>query len=259
MAKIPITSEDFIALGARFASEDIVEEIDRLAPIAERDIDELAQAGYDRDLLGQLLGHRTQLANESAERRRNRNAGKAATQNERTARDDAIRLLRSGTVLATSAVSTRQKPDDETPEMTREITTKLAADIDSLSGPIGYETATIRTRLTILKGVLQNPDLRPTENRTAAIAQTIADIDRVLAKLPTSTEEKQARKQASIVETAELNEIDGRAYWNLRLLTQAGRTRFRLLRDAERAKPYHLKRLTSSPARPKKPKPQPEP
>ena len=43
---IPITVDDFVAIGERYLSADIVNEADRLLPIATADIDLLATRGY---------------------------------------------------------------------------------------------------------------------------------------------------------------------------------------------------------------------
>lgn len=245
-AKIPYTREDFIEIGARFATEDIIAEIDRLAPLADDDLLVLTKGGYGRAKLDQLLGYRTALGAESAERRQNRGARKASTKSEREARKDGILLLRSGTVLAISAVSARPTPEGEAPETTATVMTDLSEKIDTLKGPLAEDTATVRTRLLTLKGILGDPELRPDAETTGAITETVTEIDGALAHLPTTTETKEKQKQASIVDTADLDETEGRAYWNLKLLTQAGYTGFRKLKNPERAKPYNLKGLNKS-------------
>ena len=54
---IPINPEDFSAIGARFQSEDIVSEIDRLVPLATADLAQLATRGYGPARLAQLNLH----------------------------------------------------------------------------------------------------------------------------------------------------------------------------------------------------------
>lgn len=243
MTNIPRTPEEFTKIGRRFNSEDIIAEIDRLRPIATQDIADLARRGFPQPLLDRLVGYRATLAAESAERRQQRAAKRAARVSEEAAFDRGLDLLRAGTALAISAVSTRVPPEGETAEASARVMTRLAAQIDTLSGPIDEDTAALRTRLQTLGGILSDPELHPIPEMSEGIADCTTGIGQALERLPASTEAKEALQQAALVDTADLDEIDGRAYWYLKLLTQAGRARFRELQQPDRAAPYHLKAL----------------
>ncbi|MEO6596419.1 MAG: hypothetical protein ABIP94_16840 [Planctomycetota bacterium] len=51
---IPITVDDYVAIGERYLSEEIINEADRLLPIATADIDRLATRGYGQAELNKL-------------------------------------------------------------------------------------------------------------------------------------------------------------------------------------------------------------
>jgi hypothetical protein len=65
---IPITAEDFIAIGERYQSEDIIDEVDRLLPLATADIELLATRGYGKSELSKVTGLRAALVAEVAGR-----------------------------------------------------------------------------------------------------------------------------------------------------------------------------------------------
>lgn len=241
--KIPTTREDFIEIGKRYDSVEIIAEIDRLSPVAQGDIGVLRMRGFPQSHLDELRGYRGTLGSETADRTRNRGSKKAARMTEQEARGKGVRLLRSGVALATSAVSARPAPEGEAPETTQEIVQRFSQQIRSLSGILAGDTASVRTRLEALRGILRDPELRPAEDLAEGITELVALVDEVLASLPTKTEQKEAAKQAAIVDTADLDELDGRAYWSLRRLTMAGAAAFRERGELERAKPYHLRAL----------------
>ena len=150
----------------------------------------------------------------------------------------------------------KQKPVGNLPglqlqySLTRTVVDSIMKQIDALSGRIGSDTATLRTRLQTLRSLLNAPELSPSAEAATAITGTVTQIDEVLAVLPSLTEAKKGLQQAALEDTAALDEVDGRAYWNLKLLTQCGRARFNELGDDARAAPYHLLALHPSKAKP---------
>ena len=96
---IPITAEDFIAIGARYDSPDIVAEIDRLIPLATADINYLTIRGYELTDLDQLKAHRDSLVAEVADRAQQRGAKKGSRKVEADAIADAKQVLRSGVTV----------------------------------------------------------------------------------------------------------------------------------------------------------------
>jgi hypothetical protein len=98
---IPITVDDFVAIGERYLSEEIVNEADRLLPIATADIDLLATRGYGQAELNKLHGFRAALVAEaagaisSADRRRDRGASRLTPSRRGSSCSEAGRRRRS--------------------------------------------------------------------------------------------------------------------------------------------------------------------
>lgn len=257
MASLPITREDFIEIGERFASEDIVGEIDRLAPVAKADIDPLTEGGYEQEDLDKLLQYRNKLSIEAAERRTARGAKKGARVNETEAILAGKRVLRRGIAMALSALSKRA-PDGEDPVKTRETAATISNEINSLNGRIGMDSPKLRTHLLALRSILTKDVLAPTKGSTKALDTFLAKLDAAIATLPALAEAKKGYQEQAKMDTADLDEIDGRAYWNLKRLTQTGRSYWLEQGNASRAQAYTLTGLRSSSAKPKAPEPKTE-
>ncbi|WP_157069707.1 hypothetical protein [Sandaracinus amylolyticus] len=254
---IPITVEDLIAIGERFPSEAIIAEIDRLLPIASADLAMLEAGGYSADLLDALRGYRATLTEETAGRRAQRAAKKSARSVEAEAIAEAKRVLRAAVVMAEAAITYRVPPTGEAPETTQRITRDLAAALESARGVVGHDSAKLRTRLTAVAAVLGSASIAPAESGRAARTAMIARVTAAIAALPALAEEKKAAQHEARSNTDALDEIDGRAYLNLRTLAKVGRAQWRLAGDKTRADAYQLTLDDRRPKRSGEPTPTP--
>ena len=109
---IPITVDDFVTIGERFVSEEIINEADRLVPLATTDIDLLATRGYGQGELNKLLGFRAALVAEVAGRNQQRGSKKGSRTVEAHAIKEGKLVLRSGetTALGWTVVSATGSP-----------------------------------------------------------------------------------------------------------------------------------------------------
>ena len=103
---IPITLDDFVAIGERYLSEEIVNEADRLLPIATADIDLLATRGYGQGELNKLQGFRATLVAEAAGRNQQRGSKKGSRSVEAQAIKEGKLVLRSGETTALAVLAT---------------------------------------------------------------------------------------------------------------------------------------------------------
>lgn len=242
---VPFTAQDFVRIGARFASVDIVREIDRLVPLAKADAAGLAAYGYDTDDLIALEGFRTQLAAEDPARQQKRAGKKGARASESEAVVAGKRLLRGGVTIAQSALDKRAVPAGETEDATRAKLEELTHKIDALSGRVGLDSAKLRARLSGLLEVLALPDLAPPAAGAATRAAFVAKVQAALGKLPALAEAKTSAQQAAMLDTDALDEIDGRAYTNMKRLVAAGRAFFNEVGNGKRAGEYQLANLNA--------------
>ncbi len=240
---IPVTPEDFRLIGQRFASEDIVAEIDRLLPLAKKDADGLAGQEYDAAQLQELEGYRTQLTGESGDRRLTREQKKGSLRTEIDAILKAKRLLRSATGIAARAMARRKPPQGESAEDTRRIADSFEAQLDAAGGRVGLDSARIRTRLTSVITILEAPELAPLPTAATARAALVASLKADLSSLPALAELKKGLQATSLADTGALDEIDGRAYTNLKSLASAGRSFHILGADPSRAGQYNINGL----------------
>jgi hypothetical protein len=247
---IPIDPEDFSAIGARFQSEDIVSEIDRLVPLATTDLPHLTTRGYGPARLAQLKAYRDNLVAEVAARKQQRGSKKGARKTEAVALQEGKLILRSGVTIAESAIEGRVPPPNETPEQTRKLVTEIVEQIDALGGRIGSDSAKLRTRLTSLVSILALPALAPSVDDAPSRAEFVAKIQSTIGALPSLAEQKKALQQDAKQATATLDEIDGRAYQNLKMLTKAGRAYWNEHKNRKRAAEYHLNNLHEAATKP---------
>ncbi|APR77860.1 Hypothetical protein A7982_03207 [Minicystis rosea] len=243
MSFIPVTAQDFIKIGERFDSADIVAEIDRLLPLATADIVLLATRGYGQSLLDELKEHRSGLIVAVAERDRGRGTKKGARRVEGDAVDAGKLVLRSGVTLVMSAITHRKPAAGEMPEQTKQVATDLAAKIEGLGGRIGNDSAKLRTRLTTLAALLAEPVLAPAPAEAQARADFLAKVTEALAELPSLAEQKKGTQQDAKQETSSVNELDGRAYTNVKTLVQVGRAYWNEHANRKRAAEYNLSGL----------------
>ncbi|UJR86785.1 hypothetical protein [Sandaracinus amylolyticus] len=237
---IPVTREEIIRVGARFPSEAIVAEIDRLLPIAAEDQALLEAGGYGAELLDALRAHRATLTTETAERRAQRGQKKSARKSETDAIVEAKRVLRAGIAMAEGAIAHRVPPADEPPETTKRIAIDVMAALEATGGRIDLDSAKLRTRLAAVAAVLGSASIAPAESGRAARAAMIARVQAAITALPALAEEKKAAQRQALTDTDALDEIDGRAYLNMKTLTKVGRTQWIAEGDPKRAAVYTL-------------------
>jgi hypothetical protein len=249
---IPITPEDYVTIGERYQSEDIVAEIDRLLPLATADIDLLATRGYGQTELSKVTGFRAALVAEVAGRNQQRGSKKGSRNVEAHAMKDGKLVLRSGETTALAVLTNRTAAPGETELQTKKIIEDTIGQIDALGGHIGGDSAKLRTRLTSLVSILGLPALAPSASDAEGRAALVAKVEAAIAALPALAEQKNTDQQEAKTGTASLDEIDGRTYTNLKTMTKVGRAYWREHGNLQRAGEYQLNalnpRATKAPA-----------
>ncbi len=246
---IPITPEDFVAIGERYLSEDIIAEIDRLLPLATGDITLLASRGYGASELSKLTAFRAALVTEVAGRNTQRGSKKGSRNVEAEAIKDGKLVLRSGATMALATLTHRTPAPGETTIQTMKIVEDTVGQIDALGGILGSDSAKLRTRLTSLVSILGLPVLAVAPADAAARAAFIAKVKAAIAALPELAEQKKTHQQDAKAGTSSLDEIDGRAYTNLKTLTRVGRAYWNEHGDRKRAGEYQLNALNDRAAK----------
>lgn len=243
---IPITVDDFVAIGERYLSEEILNEADRLVPLATADIDRLATRGYGQGELNKLHGFRAALVAEVAGRKQQRGSKKGSRSVEAHAIKEGKLVLRSGETTALAVLTSRTPPPGEWPLETAKIVADTIGQIDALAGHIGSDSAKLRTRLTSLVSILALPALAPAPSDVAGRAELVAKVEAAIAALPGLAEQKKSDQVVAKAGTASLDEIDGRAYTNLKTMAKVGRAYWREHGDLKRAAEYQLNALHSA-------------
>jgi hypothetical protein len=243
---IPVTKEDFAKIGRRFTSAEIANETDRLIPMAKADLATLETGGYSRDMLDELVGFRDQLRTESAAKSEIRGAKKGARLSEGLAFDEGRLALRKGISMALIAIARRQLPAGEDPRTTQERVTELTHMVQALGGRLNCDPAALRSRLEGLRALLGQPDFAPPQGGAEARQKLVEKLDRAIGLITDHAEAKKDLKERSKGKTMSLDELDGRAYTNLRFLSRVGRACFLDAGDQVRADGYLLRKLNRS-------------
>jgi hypothetical protein len=243
---IPTRVEHFVAIGERYFSEDIINEADRLVPLATADIDRLATRGYGQSDLNKLQGFRAALVAEVAGRNQQRGSKKGSRNVEAHAIKEGKLVLRSGETTALAVLTNRAAPPGETALETEKLVADTIGQIDALGGHIGSDSAKLRTRLSSLVSILGLPALAPASSDAAGRAALVAKVEAAIAALPSLAEQKKTDQVVAKAGTASLDEIDGRAYTNLKTLAKVGRAYWREHGDPKRAGEYQLNALHSA-------------
>ncbi|HOX46881.1 MAG TPA: hypothetical protein PK668_25005 [Myxococcota bacterium] len=240
----PVSKEDFVTLGKRYRSEEIINALDRLLPLATADLAALEPAGYTPELLAELTALRDQIRDGSATCRQVRGSKKGARAGEAVVLEEGKNVLRRGVALATVAVARRAPNPEETAQETREKAAELTSQVKALSGRLGKDAALLRTRLITLRALLVNPELNPSEKARAEIQKFLERLDKTVAGITAQAESKKALREQSKDRTVQMDELDGRAYANMRLLAQVGRAVFKDVGDLEHSRMYSLRELS---------------
>jgi hypothetical protein len=240
---MPVTKEDFVRIGKRYSSSEIINELDRLLPLATADIQALAKAGYPAALLAELTALRDRIRQLCAGCREARGSRSGARAGEDVVLEEGRNALRRGLAIATMAVSRRQPAQGESAQASREKAAELTSSLKTLRGTIGKDAAVLRTRLTTLRELLGKPDFAAAEAEAAERQAFLERLDASIATITAQAESKKSLKEQSKDRTVLMDEMDGRAYHNMRLLTQAGQAVFRDLGEKEHARMYSLREL----------------
>lgn len=246
---IPTTVEHFVAIGERYFSEDIINEADRLLPLATADIDLLATRGYGQGELNKLHGFRAALVAEVAGRNQQRGSKKGSRSVEAHAIKEGKLVLRSGEATALAVLTNRTAPPGETALETEKIVADTINQIDALGGHIGSDSAKLRTRLSSLVSILGLPAIAPAPSDAAGRAALVAKVQAAIAALPSLAEQKKTDQVTAKAGTASLDEIDGRAYTNLKTMAKVGRAYWREHGNPQRAAEYQLNALNPQAAK----------
>jgi hypothetical protein len=239
----PTSKEDFVSLGKRFASGDIMNALDRLLPRATADLDLLVAGGYKASLLAGLTSLRDRIREHSAGCRSVRGTKQGARAGEGVVLAEGRNVLRRGLALAGQAVSCRQPAPGETDQATREKAAELTGQVDGLRGWVRDDAAELRTRLTALRALLLGADLAPTDEDRAAREAFMARLEALIRGITEQAESKKALHDQSKDKTVAMAELDGRAYHHMRLLSQIGQAVFREAGDKAHASLYCLREL----------------
>jgi hypothetical protein len=155
-------------------------------------------------------------------------------------------VLRSGETTALAVLTNRTAPAGETVLETAKIIADTIGQIDALGGHIGSDSAKLRTRLASLVSILKLPAIAPAPSDAAGRAALVAKVEAAIAALPGLAEQKKTDQVVAKAGTASLDEIDGRAYTNLKTMAKVGRAYWREHGDLKRAGEYQLNALHSA-------------
>jgi hypothetical protein len=246
MPIIPLTPQDFRAIGERYSTADLVNEIDRLLPFGKRDSKPLTGLGFLPSDYTQLAAYRDNLSGLSAEQKISKANQMGATKVSRATIALGKSTVRLAASLAENLLSLRAIPKDETPEATEKIVTEVHEKIHALGGVIGTDSGKLRQRLGLVPVLFQDPALATASMElTAARDKLVADAASILAKLPAVAQAASSTRADAKEGTANVHETQGRAFWLLKRLAKTGRTFWSNQHNAAKAHDYQLNALRS--------------
>jgi hypothetical protein len=249
---IPVTKEEFRSIGERYDSEDVIAQVDELFPLAVAYVAVLP--GYDDVLLDELTARRAELLENVSARRRQR---KEAKQGTRKAEARLVRqgkwLNRTAVTLAQNAVRSRVPAEGETEQESRRIADRLSKAIEAQQGATANDSTAVQTRLEGAKKLLTDEDIAARVVALSKGVDYVARIDAMLPKLKDASVSKSTEQQRALTGTADLDELDGRIYTNLKSLVDSGRSYFNSQGDTTKAGLFNLKILNKSSRKKKAP------
>jgi hypothetical protein len=247
MTTFPVTKQQLIATGERFNSVDVLRQLDELLPLAHAYVSVLT--GYDQYMLDDLLVRREALLVQVAARRSHRTGEK---QGKRKEEADLIRkakwLHREAIVVVRNSIRTRVAPSGETPAQTEEIVTDLVVKLAAQQGAIGNDAALVQTRLEGAIGLFALPTITDRLAKLSKGRDFPAELRAMIDRVTTTTQGKTGAQQKALVDTSDMDELDGRIYVNLKALVESGRAYFNRLGDTTRASLFNLNLLNGSSA-----------
>jgi hypothetical protein len=245
MAIFPVTQDELIESGQRFSSVDVIRQTDELLPLARAYVSVLS--GYDEDMLEDLIARRTVLVGLVAARRNQRKGEKVGSRKEETRILRAARWLhREAVVVVRNAIRTRVPAAGETPDQTRAIVAELTASLAAQQGSMVLDAAVVQTRL---EGTIGLFSLVPLQDRLVKLSKGKdypAELRAMIDQVASATHGKTGAQQKALLDTAEMDEIDGRIYVNLKALVESGRAYFHRLGDTTKASLFNLNILNGT-------------
>lgn len=235
------TRDRFIQVGERHNSDDVLSQHQYTKDLVARDGVNLAKHGFPLAWAAQMDATATQLA----ARKRQRSVGRGGKQAKRGNEQRQVRrgkhwLRQAGTVLRNAAES----PMEPNPE--------LGEAIAPLMGRVSNDAQEVGSRVAAVLAVLPSAEwsavlapLIPSDSDLVATGQEIAD------GLPVAKGAKKVAQQDAVVDTADLDELDGKLWYFLKAANRAGRSYWLREGDRVRASEYNLDVLNGVPGAPR--------
>jgi hypothetical protein len=237
------SKEEFVNLGKRYSGKEIVKAVDRLSQLAAADLEKLVAGGYTSKMLAALNALRDEILKASAGCHDVRGTKQGARAGESVLLGDVRTALRRGIAIACAALGRREPAAGETPEATLEKIAELSSQVRALQSSSHADTAELRARLISLQTLLAAPDFAPDPDEKPARDAFQARLAALIQAITAQTESKKALRDRSKDKTAEVDELIGRAYANLRILSKVGRAMFSDEGDEAHARSYLLTEL----------------
>jgi hypothetical protein len=235
---MPVTAQDFVWIGRSIPTEPLMREIVRLSKLASEDISVLATRGYHVGMLEQLRALRARLAAEddAARKRRCDNNRSAVARGEDLA--SAENLFRSGIALALCAVATRRVHEQESVVAARRRTAALVEMVELIDRGSLRDSETLRFRIGQLRALLTLQELEPSASDVRGRSELVEKLEVAARNLASYAQETESPAPGPGFDI--FNELEGRAWLNLRLMTEVGRAAFLEMGRSDRAILYHL-------------------
>ncbi len=220
----------FIEVGERFASNNVLSQHEYLRELVKRDAVDLAKHGFPV-AWGTAMNAK---AAELAALQSSRNVGRGGKQAKRAKERTDVGLGKDWILQATTILkNAAESPIDPKPE--------LGAAIKPFLSPVGRDAQDVGSRvsgiLLLFKGKEWSPVLAPMippGSDLLPVGESIA------AALPTAKGVKVTAQAQSVVDTADLDELDGRLWYFFKAANRAGRSHWRAKKDRARANEYSL-------------------
>jgi hypothetical protein len=235
------TRDRFIEVGERFNSDDVLSQHLYTKDLVARDGTNLAKHGFPVPWAAQMDALADQLASKKQQRTVGRGGKQAKRGNEqRQVRLGKTWLRQAGTILRNASES----PVEPNPE--------LGEAIAALIRPVSNDAQEVGSRVAAVLAIFQGAEwsavlapLLPADSDLLAAGQAIAD------RLPDAKGIKKVAQQDAVVDTADLDELDGRLWYYLKAANRAGRSYWLAADDRVRAAEYNLDLLHHVPGAPR--------
>jgi hypothetical protein len=235
------TRDRFIKVGERHNSDDVLSQHQYTKDLVTRDGVNLARHGFPLAWAAQMDATATQLAT----RKQQRTVGRGGKQAKRGNEQRQVRLgkhwLRQAATVVLNAVESPVEPHPE-----------LGEAVAPLMGRVSSDAQEVGSRVAAILALLQSAEwsavlapLIPGDSDLIAAGQEIAD------SLPAAKGAKKVAQQDAVVDTADLDELDGKLWYFLKAANRAGRSYWLREGDRVRASEYNLDVLNGVPGAPR--------